>query len=48
VDGAYDINDAFEFVKSKGLDCPGTKIKENAGCRQIGILLVNCQKMDWS
>ena len=30
MDGAYDTNDAFEFVKSKGVDCPGIKIRENA------------------
>jgi hypothetical protein len=29
-DGAYDTKDAFEFMKSKGLDCPGIKIRENA------------------
>ncbi|MDD4652113.1 MAG: hypothetical protein PHQ34_07760 [Methanothrix sp.] len=28
--GAYDTGDAFEFMKSKGVDCPGTKIGENA------------------
>ncbi len=28
--GAYDTNDAFEFVKSNGADCPGIKIKGNA------------------
>jgi hypothetical protein len=30
MDGAYDTKDAFEFMKSKGLDCPGIKIRENA------------------
>jgi hypothetical protein len=30
MDGAYDTNDAFEFMKSKGLDFPGIKIRENA------------------
>ncbi len=30
MDGAYDTNDAFEFMKSKGVDCPGIKIRENA------------------
>jgi hypothetical protein len=29
-DDAYDANDAFEFMKSKGVDCPGIKIRENA------------------
>ncbi len=29
-DGAYDINDAFEFMKSNGADCPGIKIRGNA------------------
>jgi len=29
-DGAYDTNDAFEFMKSKGVDCLGIKIRENA------------------
>ncbi len=28
-DGAYDINDAFEFMKSNSADCPGIKIREN-------------------
>ena len=26
MDGAYDTNDASEFMKSKGVDCPGIKI----------------------
>ena len=30
LDGAYDTIDAFEFMKSKGIDCPGIKIRENA------------------
>ncbi len=30
MDGAYDTNDAFEFMKSKSVDCPGIKIRENA------------------
>ena len=30
MDGAYDTNDAFEFMKSKGVECPGIKIRENA------------------
>jgi len=30
MDGAYDTNDAFEFMKSKGVDCPGIKIRGNA------------------
>lgn len=30
LDGAYDTIDAFEFMKSKGVDCPGIKIRENA------------------
>ncbi len=30
MDGAYDTSDAFEFMKSKGVDCPGIKIRENA------------------
>jgi hypothetical protein len=30
MDGAYDTNDAFEFMKSKGVDYPGIKIRENA------------------
>ena len=25
--GAYDTNDAFEFMKSSGADCPGIKIE---------------------
>jgi len=29
-DGAYDTNDAFEFMKSKSVDYPGIKIRENA------------------
>ncbi len=29
-DGAYDTNDAFEFMKSNDADCPGIKIRENA------------------
>jgi hypothetical protein len=29
-DGAYDTKDAFDFMKSKGVDCPGIKIRENA------------------
>ena len=29
-DGAYDTKDAFEFMKSKGVDCPGIKIRGNA------------------
>ncbi len=29
-DGAYDTNDAFEFMKSNGTDCPGIKIRGNA------------------
>ena len=28
--GAYDINDAFEFTKSNGADCLGIKIRGNA------------------
>ncbi len=27
---AYDINDAFEFMKSNGADCPGIMIRGNA------------------
>ena len=30
MDGTYDTSDAFEFMKSKGVDCPGIKIRENA------------------
>ena len=30
MDGAYDTNDAFNFMKLKGVDCPGIKIRENA------------------
>lgn len=30
MDGAYDTSDAFEFMKSNGVDCPGIKIRENA------------------
>jgi len=30
MDGAYDTNDAFDFLKEKGVDCPGIKIRENA------------------
>jgi len=30
MDGANDTNDAFEFMKSKGVNCPGIKIRENA------------------
>jgi hypothetical protein len=30
MDGAYDTNDAFNFLKEKGVDCPGIKIRENA------------------
>ena len=33
-DGAYDINDAFEFMKSNSADCPGIKIRERHSCRQ--------------
>jgi len=29
-DGAFDTNDAFDFLKEKGVDCPGIKIRENA------------------
>ena len=29
-DGAYDTNDAFEFMKSNCSDCPGIKIRGNA------------------
>ena len=29
-DGAYGTNDAFEFMKSNGADCPGIKIRGNA------------------
>ena len=29
-DGAYDTNDAFEFMESNGADCPGIKIRGNA------------------
>ena len=29
-DGAYVTNDAFEFMKSNGEDCPGIKIRGNA------------------
>ena len=29
-DGAYGTNDAFEFMKSNGEDCPGIKIRGNA------------------
>ncbi len=29
-DGAYDTNDAFEFMKSNDADCPGIKIRGNA------------------
>jgi len=30
MDGAFDTNDAFNFMKEKGVDCPGIKIRENA------------------
>ena len=30
MDGAYDTSDAYEFMKSNGVDCPGIKIRENA------------------
>ena len=30
MDGGYDTNDAFNFMKEKGVDCPGIKIRENA------------------
>ena len=30
MDGGYDTNDAFNFMKEKGIDCPGIKIRENA------------------
>jgi len=30
MDGAFDTNDAFDFIKEKGVDCPGIKIRENA------------------
>jgi hypothetical protein len=30
MDGAYDTKDAFEFMKSRGLDCSEIKIRENA------------------
>jgi hypothetical protein len=30
MDGAYDTKDAFNFLKEKGVDCPGIKIRENA------------------
>jgi hypothetical protein len=30
MDGAFDTNDAFNFMKEKGIDCPGIKIRENA------------------
>ena len=29
-DGAYDTNDAFEFMKSNSADCTGIKIRGNA------------------
>ena len=29
-DGAYDTNDTFKFMKSKGADCSGIKIRGNA------------------
>ena len=29
-DGAYDTRDTFEFMKSKGVDCPWIKIRGNA------------------
>ncbi len=29
-DGAYDTNDAFEFMKSNGADCPDIEIRGNA------------------
>jgi Transposase DDE domain len=30
MDGAFDTNDAFNFMKEKCVDCPGIKIRENA------------------
>jgi len=30
MDGGFDTNDAFDFMKEKGVDCPGIKIRENA------------------
>jgi len=30
MDGAFDTNDAFDFMREKGVDCPGIKIRENA------------------
>jgi hypothetical protein len=30
MDGAFDTNDAFNFMKEKGVECPGIKIRENA------------------
>jgi hypothetical protein len=30
MDGGYDSKDAFDFMKEKGVDCPGIKIRENA------------------
>jgi len=30
MDGAYDTNDAFNFMKDMGVDCPGIKIRANA------------------
>jgi len=30
MDGAFDTNDAFNFMKEKGVNCPGIKIRENA------------------
>ncbi len=30
MDGGFDTNDAFNFMKEKGVDCPGIKIRENA------------------
>ena len=37
--GAYDINDAFEFMKSNGADCPAI-IRQVNGCSGI-------QKMEY-
>ncbi len=50
-DGAYDTNDAFEFMKLNDADCPDIKIRGNAvvdkeeSARSIAAL--ECQKMGY-
>ena len=49
-DGAYDTNDAFEFMKSSGADCPGIRIRGNAVVGKEGssrsIAVLEYQKWD--